>query len=98
MALPAYVTDEPRPVAGRRGTKVVIADVSRAYPASAGPAAGVFGICAELSAGSFVTVSGPSGSGKSTLLNLVAALDHPTSGRIVVDGRDIASAPEREKG
>ena len=76
---------------------MVIDDVSRTYPASAGPAAGVFGICAELTAGSFVTVSGPSGSGKSTLLNLVAALDHPTSGRLLVDGRDIAAAPERER-
>ena len=97
MALPAYLADEPRPVASRRGVGVVIDDVSRTYPASAGPAAGVFGICAELTAGSFVTLSGPSGSGKSTLLNLVAALDHPTSGRIVVDGRDIAAAPERER-
>jgi putative ABC transport system ATP-binding protein len=97
VALPAYLADKPRPVASRRGIGVVIDDVSRTYPASAGPAAGVFGICAELTAGSFVTVSGPSGSGKSTLLNLVAALDHPTSGRLVVDGRDIAAAPERER-
>jgi len=76
---------------------VVIDHVSRIYPASAGPAAGVFEICAELAAGSFVTVSGPSGSGKSTLLNLVAALDHPTSGRLVVGGRDIAAVRERER-
>ena len=76
---------------------MVLDNVSRTYPASAGPAAGVFCICAQLAAGSFVTVSGPSGSGKSTLLNLVAALDHPTGGRLLVDGRDIAASSERER-
>ncbi len=44
----------------------------------------------EIQAGDFVGLIGPSGSGKTTLLNLVAGLDRPTSGRIVVDGRDIS--------
>ena len=39
--------------------------------------------------GQFVSVVGPSGSGKSTLLGLVAGLDAPTAGRIVIDGEDI---------
>src|SRR5436305_4132163 len=39
--------------------------------------------------GQFVSVIGPSGSGKSTLLGLVAGLDAPTAGRIVIDGEDI---------
>ena len=46
--------------------------------------------------GEFVVVLGPSGSGKSTLLNLIGALDTPTSGRIVVAGRDITGASRRE--
>lgn len=41
-------------------------------------------------AGEFVSIMGPSGSGKSTLLNLVSALDAPSSGAIVIDGRDIS--------
>ena len=40
--------------------------------------------------GEFVSLSGPSGGGKSTLLHLLAALDHATSGRIVVNGHDLA--------
>jgi putative ABC transport system ATP-binding protein len=40
--------------------------------------------------GSFEALMGPSGSGKSTLLNLIAGLDRPTKGTIVVDGKDIS--------
>jgi putative ABC transport system ATP-binding protein len=44
--------------------------------------------------GQFVAVVGPSGSGKSTLLGLVAGLDAPTSGRILVDGEEITAMGE----
>ena len=44
--------------------------------------------------GQFVSVVGPSGSGKSTLLGLVAGLDAPTSGRILIDGEDITAMGE----
>ncbi len=46
--------------------------------------------------GDFVALMGPSGSGKSTLLNLIAGIDQPTSGRIEVDGVDIARLSERD--
>ncbi|MFN8037267.1 MAG: ABC transporter ATP-binding protein [Acidimicrobiia bacterium] len=49
------------------------------------------GISFEVGMGEFVGVSGPSGSGKSTLLHLLAALDAPSSGRIVVEGRDLST-------
>src|SRR6266481_9468066 len=42
----------------------------------------------------FVAVMGPSGSGKSTLLGLIAGLDWPSSGNILIDGLDITTLPE----
>ena len=47
--------------------------------------------------GEFVGVVGPSGSGKSTLLNLLGALDVPTSGDILVDGRSIVDGSEHAR-
>src|SRR5215471_6326037 len=45
---------------------------------------------------SFVAVMGPSGSGKTTLLNLIAGIDHATSGRVAVGGEEITAMNERE--
>ncbi|TMS00413.1 ABC transporter ATP-binding protein [Nonomuraea basaltis] len=46
--------------------------------------------------GTFTAVMGPSGSGKSTLLQCAAGLDRPSSGRVVVDGRDLAQLGDRK--
>jgi putative ABC transport system ATP-binding protein len=46
--------------------------------------------------GEFVALMGPSGSGKTTLLNLIAGIDQPTRGRIVIGGRDIAQMSQTE--
>ena len=46
--------------------------------------------------GEYVAIMGESGSGKTTLLNILAALDKPTSGKVLLDGRDIVAIRERE--
>lgn len=53
------------------------------------------GVSLEIRAGEAVAVMGPSGSGKSTLLNMVAGLDRPTSGTVVVDGCDLGALNEK---
>jgi putative ABC transport system ATP-binding protein len=53
------------------------------------------GIDLTVERGAFLALMGPSGSGKTTLLNLIAGIDRPTTGRIVVDGTDIAALSER---
>lgn len=54
------------------------------------------GIDLEIAGGDFVALMGPSGSGKTTLLNLIAAVDRPTAGRVVVAGQDTAELSESE--
>ncbi|NUR61878.1 MAG: ABC transporter ATP-binding protein [Catenulispora sp.] len=59
-----------------------------------GDTAAVDGVTLHISQGEAVAVMGPSGCGKSTLLNLVAGLDRPSSGRVVVHGEDLSALNE----
>lgn len=52
------------------------------------------GVSLEIRSGEAVAVMGPSGCGKSTLLNLIAGLDRPTAGRVIVDGEDLGAMTE----
>jgi putative ABC transport system ATP-binding protein len=54
------------------------------------------GVDLEIGAGEFVALEGPSGSGKTTLLQLLGALDRPSAGGIVFEGRDLAGLRDRE--
>ena len=50
----------------------------------------------EIPRGEFLALMGPSGSGKTTILNLVAGIDRPTSGSVVVDGTDVTALNESD--
>ena len=54
------------------------------------------GITLRIEQGRSVVIVGPSGCGKSTLLNIIGGLDHPTSGRMVLNGRDLAELDDDE--
>ncbi|MDO8570253.1 MAG: ABC transporter ATP-binding protein [Candidatus Daviesbacteria bacterium] len=50
----------------------------------------------EIKKGEFVSITGPSGSGKSTLMHIIGLLDNPTSGEVILDGKNVASMSEKE--
>ena len=69
---------------------VAVRDLQKIYIRGDQPVPVLLGLDLDIPRGDFVSLMGPSGSGKSTLLNLVAGIDKPTGGSIVVDGVDIA--------
>jgi putative ABC transport system ATP-binding protein len=54
------------------------------------------GVSLDVVAGDFLSIAGPSGSGKTTLLNLIGCVDTPTSGSVMVAGKDTRALSERE--
>jgi putative ABC transport system ATP-binding protein len=73
-------------------------NVSKAYELGGRDIHAVREVSLTIAAGEFVAVAGPSGSGKTTLLQLLGALDRPTSGEILFEGRDIVALGDRELG
>jgi putative ABC transport system ATP-binding protein len=73
---------------------IELIDVSRTVPSGAGPLTILKPTSFTIESGRAVAIVGPSGSGKSTLLGLIAGLDAPTAGRILIDGADITALDE----
>lgn len=67
----------------------------RTYRAGAGEVRAVDGVDLTLEPGELVVLTGASGSGKTTLLTLLAGIEQPTDGRVLVDGDDLATLPRR---
>jgi len=81
------------------GARVIAESLTKSYGGGRG-AAGVdalLGVSLALEPGSFTALLGPSGCGKSTLLNLLGGLDRPTAGRVLVDGKDLATLSEDDR-
>ena len=71
-------------------------DLRRAYLVAGAPVVAVRGLTLDVHPGEWVAVVGPSGCGKSTLLNLLGAIDRPTSGQLLIRGRDVAAMDDKE--
>jgi putative ABC transport system ATP-binding protein len=72
------------------GTKVVqVRGVSKVFKRDAFQVTALDDVSIDIGKGEFLALMGPSGSGKTTLLNMIAAIDRPTSGELLVQGQDI---------
>jgi len=74
---------------------ITLSDIHKTYPSPAGAFVALADINLTIQRGEFVAVVGQSGSGKSTLLNLLAGIDHPSSGEIVIDGHALHAFSEK---
>ena len=74
-----------------------LVEVTKVYNTGRTPVHAVRGVSLSIAAGEFVSIMGPSGSGKSTLMHLLGALDTPTTGQALFQGRDLKSLPDRER-
>ncbi len=74
-----------------------LVEVTKVYNTGRTPVHAVRGVSLTIAAGEFVSIMGPSGSGKSTLMHLLGALDTPTTGRALFQGRDLHTMSDRER-
>lgn len=82
-------TDTPN-----NGSIIELVDVKKTYNMGGVKTHALRGVNLKIQRKDFLAIMGPSGSGKSTLLHMIGALDKPTSGKIILDGVDIATMSE----
>ncbi len=76
--------------------KLEIRNLSKTFSTEEGEMAALENISIEVTPAEFLCIIGPSGCGKTTLLRMVAGLDHPSSGEIILDGKEVKGpSPDR---
>ncbi len=75
---------------------VDVQNVTKRYGTGDGAAIALDDLTLRIPRGEYLSVMGPSGSGKSTLLNVIAGLDTPDSGRVILQGRDLATLRDHQ--
>ena len=76
---------------------IEISDLRKTYHMGNVEVKALDGVTLDIAKGEFLGIMGPSGSGKSTLLHMLGLLDEPTSGKILIDGMNIAKLTDYEK-
>ncbi|MFE7197501.1 ABC transporter ATP-binding protein [Microbacterium oxydans] len=84
------------PTDGREQPLYRVAGVTRTYTQKGRIVKVLMGVDLDIMSGEFVTIQGPTGGGKSTLLQLLGALDTPSTGSLLLDGSELASASSAE--
>ncbi len=79
----------------KRSPKLVFEGVCKTFTTGREPLPVLEGIDLEVREGELVCLLGPSGCGKSTLLNIAAGFEHPTSGRVTIDGQEVTGPHPR---
>jgi putative ABC transport system ATP-binding protein len=73
---------------------ISIKDVKKSFPVGDGEVTILKGISFDIRTGEFVSIVGPSGNGKSTLLNMITGIDRPSSGEVLVTGKNLNKLSE----
>ena len=90
---PAVQTSET----GADNAAIILRNVTKTYVNAAGEFPALKGINLQMGYGQSVSLVGKSGCGKSTLLNMLTGIDHPTSGEVIVGGKDIYELSESQR-